>query len=103
MPDTSDPYDEKEAMLDQTEPEPIRSPMLERAATAGIRHGFFTRAGGVSEGIYRGLNTGVGSNDDPGKVAENRRRVAAWMRVTPERLLSVHQIHSPNVIVVREA
>jgi polyphenol oxidase len=90
-------------MLDQTKPDPIRSPMLEKAAENGIRHGFFTRVGGVSEGLYKGLNTGVGSNDDPKKVAENRRRVAAWMGVVPESLLSVYQIHSPDVIVVREA
>jgi YfiH family protein len=90
-------------MLNQTQPDPIRSPMLETTAKAGIRHGFFTRTGGVSEGIYRGLNTGLGSNDDPGKVAENRYRVAAWMQVAPENLLSVNQIHSPDVIVVREA
>ena len=44
-----------------------------------MRHGFFTREGGVSEGIYAGLNTGVGSKDDPARVAENRRRVAEWM------------------------
>ena len=90
-------------MLDQTKPDPIRSEMLEKAATAGIRHGFFTRTGGVSEGIYRGLNTGVGSNDNAEKVAENRRRVAAWMGVPSENLLSVYQIHSPDVIVVRDA
>lgn len=90
-------------MLDQSKPDPIRSPLLENAAGKGIRHGFFTRTGGVSEGIYKGLNTGVGSNDDPRKVAENRRRVAAWMGVASENLLSVFQIHSPDVIVVREA
>ncbi len=90
-------------MLTETQPDPIRSPMLETAASAGIRHGFFTRTGGVSEGIYRGLNTGIGSNDDPDKVAENRRRVAAWMKVAPGSLLSAHQVHSPDVLVVREA
>ena len=90
-------------MLTETQPDPIRSPMLETAASAGIRHGFFTRTGGVSEGIYRGLNTGIGSNDDPDKVAENRRRVAAWMKVAPGSLLSAHQVHSPDVLVVHEA
>jgi polyphenol oxidase len=69
-------------------------------ADAGIRHAFFTRAGGVSDGIYRGLNTGTGSADDPGKVAENRRRAAAWMGVAPDRLLSLHQVHSPDALVV---
>jgi polyphenol oxidase len=76
--------------------------LLEANAAAGVRHGFFTRIGGVSEGIYAGLNTGVGSADEPAKVAENRRRVALAMGVAPEALLSVHQVHSPDVIVVNE-
>mgnify|MGYP002142994930 CR=1 FL=1 len=42
----------------------------------GIGHGFFGREGGVSEGIYAGLNCGVGSRDNAEHVAENRRRVA---------------------------
>ena len=46
----------------------------------GIRHGFFTRAGGVSEGVYESLNGGVGSEDSPAKVAENRARMAATPR-----------------------
>ena len=44
------------------------------AAIPGLRHAFFTREGGVSSGIYQGLNGGLGSNDDPANVAENRRR-----------------------------
>jgi YfiH family protein len=75
--------------------------VLDSAAENGIRHGFFTRIGGVSEGIYRGLNTGTGSNDDPDRVRENRRRVAEWMGVGPDALLSLHQVHSPDAIVVR--
>lgn len=82
--------------------DPVRSSLLDQVAANGIRHGFFTRAGGVSEGIYRGLNTGIGSNDDPEKVRENRRRVAEWIGVAPEALLSVYQIHSPDVLVIRE-
>jgi YfiH family protein len=89
-------------MLKDAKPDPLRSSALEDAAPAGIRHGFFTRVGGVSDGIYWGLNTGVGSNDDPIKVAENRRRVAAWMGIGPQSLLSLHQVHSPDAIVVRE-
>jgi YfiH family protein len=73
--------------------------LLAKAETHGIRHGFFTRVGGVSEGIYQGLNIGVGSNDDPQRVRENRRRVAEWMGVAPDSLLSVYQVHSPDVIV----
>jgi polyphenol oxidase len=76
--------------------------MLESAllsAIPGLRHAFFCREGGVSEGVYAGLNGGIGSNDNPAHVAENRRRMAATLRVTPERLLTVFQIHSPDVAV----
>jgi YfiH family protein len=69
------------------------------AAIPGIRHAFFTREGGVSEGIYAGLNGGVGSNDDPAHVAENRRRMASRMGVDPARFLTVFQVHSPDVAV----
>lgn len=89
-------------MLTQTTPAPLCSPLLDQAVRAGIRHGYFTRAGGASGGLYRGLNTGVGSADDPSHVAENRRRVAAWMGVEPDHLLTAYQIHSPDVLVVRE-
>lgn len=71
--------------------EPIIHPLLARA---GVRHGFFTRQGGVSTGLYQGLNTGVGSRDDPAAVAENRRRVADWMGGTPDDLAACYQIHS---------
>lgn len=67
-----------------------------------MRHGYFTRIGGVSDGIYRGLNIGTGSSDDQTLVAENRRRVADWMGVPADRLLTAHQIHSPDVVVARE-
>jgi polyphenol oxidase len=69
------------------------------AAIPGLRHAFFTREGGISRGIYQGLNGGIGSNDDPANVAENRRRMAEQMGVAPERFLSVHQIHSPDAVV----
>ena len=67
---------------------------------AGIAHGFFTRAGGVSTGIYASLNGGVGSSDDPVCVAQNRARMAAAIGVAPDHLLVPFQIHSPDVIVV---
>jgi YfiH family protein len=73
------------------------SPLL--AAIPGLRHAFFTREGGVSGGIYASLNGGVGSNDDPGHVAENRRRMAAQIGVTPANFLTVWQIHSPDAVV----
>ena len=69
------------------------------SAVPGLRHAFFSREGGVSEGIYGGLNGGIGSNDNPAHVAENRRRMAAALRVSPERLLTLFQIHSPDVAV----
>lgn len=71
--------------------QPITHPLLERA---GVRHGFFTREGGVSAGLYAGLNTGVGSSDDPGAVAENRRRVAAHFGRLPDDFAACYQIHS---------
>lgn len=73
------------------------SPLL--AAVPGLRHAFFDRDGGVSEGIYAGLNGGIGSDDDPAHVAENRRRMAAEVGVDPAHFLTVHQIHSPDVAV----
>jgi polyphenol oxidase len=70
------------------------------AAFAGIRHGFFTRAGGVSDGLYATLNAGVGSHDAPDNVAENRSRMAAALGVAPQHLLTAYQIHSPHVVIV---
>jgi YfiH family protein len=64
-----------------------------------IRHGFFTRDGGVSQGVYATLNGGVGSEDAPVRVNENRARMAAALGVAPDRLLTPYQIHSPDVVV----
>ena len=66
---------------------------------AGSRHGFFGRRGGASSGIYAGLNCGPGSSDQREAVAMNRARAAAALEVTPERLLSLHQVHSAEVVV----
>ena len=88
-------------MHGSVQPDPIRSPALDELAPNGVRHGFFTRAGGVSRGIYRGLNAGVGSQDARENVAENRGRVAAWLGVGPQCLLSLYQTHSPDALVVR--
>jgi YfiH family protein len=87
-------------MLDHPGPEPLRSARLDAARRSGIRHGFFTRKGGVSAGLYAGLNVGMGSGDDRASVSENRARVARWMGVPTDFLVSLHQIHSPDVIVV---
>jgi len=70
------------------------------AAIPGIRHGFFGRQGGVSQGLYASLNCGLGSRDQPEAVAENRRRVAQALGVDAPRLLSLHQIHSATAVVV---
>jgi len=68
----------------------------------GIRHGFFTREGGVSEGLYDSLNCGPGSSDDLAKVILNRHRCAALLEQPPEALITCHQIHSAEVLVVDE-
>lgn len=64
-----------------------------------VRHGFFTRRGGASSGVYQGLNCGPGSSDQREAVGLNRRRVAEAMGVLPENLLSMHQYHSDVVVV----
>jgi len=64
-----------------------------------IRHGFFTRNGGVSEGVYATLNGGVGSNDARENVAENRARMAGALGVAPEHLLTLYQVHSPGAVI----
>ena len=69
------------------------------SAIPGLRHAFFTRDGGVSSGIHAGLNAGIGSQDDPANVVENRRRIAERMGVAPARLLTLYQTHSPDAVV----
>jgi YfiH family protein len=69
------------------------------SAIPGVHHAFFSREGGVSEGMYAGLNGGIGSHDNPAHVAENRRRMAASLHVPSERFLTVFQIHSPDVVI----
>jgi polyphenol oxidase len=68
----------------------------------GLAHGFFTRLGGVSQGVYASLNGGVGSRDAPERVTENRARAAAALGVAPERLAVPFQIHSPNAVAISE-
>ncbi len=70
------------------------------AKTNGISHGFFSRSGGVSDGIYASLNTGPGSNDDPANVFENRKRCAYAIGAPDASLLTGYQIHSANVVTV---
>lgn len=77
-------------------PEPLAMPGLD--ALPGIRHGFFTRQGGVSAGIYGTLNCGPGSRDDPAAVRENRRLVAERLAVREDRLVSLYQVHGRTVM-----
>lgn len=79
-------------------PQSIGSPLLR-----GLPHGFFTRRGGVSTGLYASLNAGQGSADATEAVAENRRRIALALEEQGARegpLVSVAQIHSPRVVTV---
>ena len=77
--------------------------ILTAASLQPLKHGFFTRKGGASSGIFAGLNCGGGSSDQKEIVAINRARVAAAMDVTPEALVGVHQVHSADVVTVTEA
>lgn len=69
---------------------------------SGIAHGFFTRRGGASSGIFRGLNCGQGSSDQSDIVDMNRARVAHAMNVPLERLITVHQTHSDRAVTVTD-
>ena len=77
---------------------PNASPILAELSPFGIKHGFFDRHGGVSQGIYASLNCGYGSGDNIDHVRENRRLVADAMGVKADRLLTVHQYHSAEVV-----
>ncbi|MEM1364210.1 MAG: peptidoglycan editing factor PgeF [Pseudomonadota bacterium] len=84
--------------------QPLQSNLLAQASVGtAIRHGFFSAVGGVSSGIYESLNVGIGSADNPDHVAENRSRVAAFFDLPSNRLHTPHQIHSPDVVVIRSS
>lgn len=74
--------------------------ILTADSLAPLRHGFFTRKGGASSGVFSGLNCGTGSSDQTEIVAINRARVADALDVPHHHLSGVHQIHSPDVVVV---
>ncbi|MDU9003124.1 peptidoglycan editing factor PgeF [Sedimentitalea todarodis] len=65
-----------------------------------LQHGFFTRRGGASSGVFTGLNCGTGSSDQADVVAINRARVADAIGVAPDALVGVHQVHSADVVEV---
>jgi len=76
----------------------IEAPEL--SSHASIRHAFFTRQGGVSEGLYASLNGGLGSNDSPERVSDNRERMSAQLGLPADALVSLYQVHSSDVVVV---
>src|SRR5680860_1231379 len=78
----------------------FKAPSL--AKIDGVAHGFFTRLGGVSEGIYASLNCGPGSNDDAANVTENRARIARALGAEPGRLVSVYQKHTNTAVVAQK-
>ncbi len=77
-------------------PEPVSSSAL-RKLEPNIRHGFFTRMGGVSTGIYQSLNIGLGTADARDNVIKNRARICRAFGVASDRLATVHQCHSADV------
>ncbi len=81
---------------------PITSPLLhgKQGKNNSTRHGFFTRIGGVSTGIYAGLNCGLGSGDSPESTTQNRTRVADYLNVAPAHLCGVYQIHSNTAVEI---
>jgi hypothetical protein len=80
---------------------PLQAPAL--LAQDGIRHAYFTREGGVSTGIYASLNGGIGSADVRARVLDNRARMAGYLGVMPDHLLSLWQVHSAEVVTVNGA
>ena len=73
---------------------------LDALRVDGVVHGFFTRVGGVSSGIYAGLNCGPGSGDDRAYVRQNRRRAKAALGLDVGDLVSLHQAHTPECVTV---
>jgi len=74
--------------------------ILTSPALKGLSHGFFTRRGGASSGVFSGLNCGYGSSDQTEAVSINRDRVAAAMGVAPAQMVGVNQVHSADVATV---
>ncbi|MBS0232887.1 MAG: peptidoglycan editing factor PgeF [Proteobacteria bacterium] len=81
---------------------PVKAQNL--SALSGIRHGFFTRSGGVSSGLYASLNCGLGSNDDPSLVLENRQRIGRYLRGNDDSfgggVITLYQEHGTTAFVV---
>ncbi len=88
----------------QPSPSPVLTPVFsgELSEFPTVRHAFFTRPGGISKGIYEGLNVGIGSNDDPLKVMTNRKMAAEFLGAEAENLVTLYQVHSPEVLIVEK-
>ncbi len=83
-----------------SKPSIFRHPDFSAGLNSKIFYGFFGRAGGVSAGIFSGLNCGQGSGDNPEDIARNRAIVAAEAGIEPENLLSLYQVHGPQCLPV---
>ncbi len=81
-----------------TQLQPVTCERL-NASSPAIRHGFFTRRGGVSQGIFASLNTGIGSGDDRAAVDENRTRVLANLGASAPLFAAPRQVHSAIAVV----
>ncbi len=79
-------------------PRPVTSSTL--AEISGIRHGFFTREGGISKGLYSGLNCGLGSRDDSAHVLQNRSLVAAYLHARELDVQTLYQVHSSVALII---
>lgn len=86
-------------MLIET-PTLLRSPAFEKLT--GIQHGFFTRQGGVSDGLYTSLNCALKSQDHPARIHHNRRRAMECIGRAPTSLVTVKNVHGKEVVVVKQ-
>jgi YfiH family protein len=76
--------------------ETVQSKLL--SAVPGVRHAFFTRSGGISQGVYDSLNTAWSTRDDQTKVAQNRIAAQAWFDRPTAQLKTCSQVHSAQVV-----
>ncbi len=89
-----------------TDPSPSSIPMLQSESLLklnGLRHGFFTRQGGISQGIYESLNCGLGSGDESATIHTNRSLAMHRLGAQPDCLLTPHQTHSTTVLTITHA
>lgn len=86
------------------QPSPALAPVFseELSRLPAVSHAFFTRPGGVSQGIYEGLNVGIGSNDDPSRVMTNRKMATEYLGAEADNLVTLYQVHSPDVLIIDE-